>query len=406
MDTDWDDLRESNEFLKLLLENINSAVLIADEKLQIHQFNRVFLQLFDQAGNRVAEKSFGRVSGCVHAVQENKACGETSQCRFCLLRRSLVKTFLEKTPSDKLWLERVFYINGRPVEKFLEFSTRHITFRGRRMILVIIYDVTDIEKQKIELEKKQHQLDLDLQAAAGIQRSLLPKCCPTRRNVRLAWKFEPSGQVGGDIFNLCETGPGRLGVYMLDVCGHGVSAAMISVTVSQFLQSLGAADAENAVFPEPAAVLNRLNREFPFERFDSYFTIIFVDLDLRSGGMIYSCAGHPPPILLPPAGEPEVLGRHGPVIGLDPATAFRQFHRRLRPGDRLVLYTDGILDVRNAEGVLFGRKRLNAVLQAAGGEPSDRLADRVYAAVKDFGGGRRPEDDLSLMVVEYTGHQG
>lgn len=403
MDTDWDDLKESNEFLKLLLENINSAVLIADEHLQIHQFNRVFLQLFDQAGNRTAEKSFGRISGCVHAVQENKACGETSQCRFCLLRRSLVKTFLEKTPCDKLWLERVFYINGRPVEKYLEFSTRHITFRGRKMILVIIYDVTDLEKQKIELEKKQHQLDLDLQAAAGIQQSLLPKCCLTRANVRLAWKFEPSGQVGGDIFNLCEPSPGRLAVYMLDVCGHGVSAAMISVTVSQFLQSLGAPEGGAGAFPEPAAVLNRLNREFPFERFDSYFTIIFVDIDLYGGEMRYSCAGHPPPILLPRAGDPEVLKQHGPVIGLDEDAAFDQHRRRLRPGDRLVLYTDGLVDVANGAGELFGRQRLHAALQAARREPIARLADRVYDTVKGFGGGRRPEDDLSLMVVEYTG---
>lgn len=403
MDTDWDDLKESNEFLKLLLENINSAVLIADEHLQIHQFNRVFLQLFDQAGNRTAEKSFGRISGCVHAVQENKACGETSQCRFCLLRRSLVKTFLEKTPCDKLWLERVFYINGRPVEKYLEFSTRHITFRGRKMILVIIYDVTDLEKQKIELEKKQHQLDLDLQAAAGIQQSLLPKCCLTRTNVRLAWKFEPSGQVGGDIFNLCEPSPGRLAVYMLDVCGHGVSAAMISVTVSQFLQSLGAPEGGAGAFPEPAAVLNRLNREFPFERFDSYFTIIFVDIDLYSGEMRYSCAGHPPPILLPREGDPEVLKQHGPVIGLDADAAFGQHRRRLRPGDRLVLYTDGLVDVANGAGELFGRQRLHAALQAARREPIARLADRVYDTVKGFGGGRRPEDDLSLMVLEYTG---
>jgi len=403
MDTDWDDLKESNEFLKLLLENINSAVLIADEHLQIHQFNRVFLQLFDQAGNRTAEKSFGRISGCVHAVQENKACGETSQCRFCLLRRSLVKTFLEKTPCDKLWLERVFYINGRPVEKYLEFSTRHITFRGRKMILVIIYDVTDLEKQKIELEKNQHQLDLDLQAAAGIQQSLLPKCCLTRANLRLAWKFEPSGQVGGDIFNLCEPSPGRLAVYMLDVCGHGVSAAMISVTVSQFLQSLGAPEGGAGAFPEPAAVLNRLNREFPFERFDSYFTIIFVDIDLYSGEMRYSCAGHPPPILLPRAGDPEVLKQHGPVIGLDEDAAFDQHRRRLRPGDRLVLYTDGLAAVANGAGELFGRQRLHAALQAARREPIARLADRVYDTVKGFGGGRRPEDDLSLMVLEYTG---
>jgi sigma-B regulation protein RsbU (phosphoserine phosphatase) len=150
-------------------------------------------------------------------------------------------------------------------------------------------------------------------------------------------------------------------------------------------------------------VLTRLNREFPFERFDSYFTIIFVDIDLQSGDMRYSCAGHPPPILLPRQGDLEVLGRHGPVIGLDEGAAFHQHPRRLRPGDRLVLYTDGLVDVANGAGELFGRQRLHAALQAARREPVAAMADRVYDAVKGFGGGRPPDDDLSLMVVEYTG---
>lgn len=75
-------LKESSEFMNLLLDNINSAVLIADEKFRIHQFNKGFLNLFDRATDRLDDHSFGQVTGCVNAVQENKSCGETSKCRF------------------------------------------------------------------------------------------------------------------------------------------------------------------------------------------------------------------------------------------------------------------------------------------------------------------------------------
>ena len=84
-----DDLKESNEFLNLIFENINSAILIADENMRVHQFNKSFLSLFDHAADRIIESSFGQVSGCVNAVKENKSCGGTSQCRFCVLRKTL-----------------------------------------------------------------------------------------------------------------------------------------------------------------------------------------------------------------------------------------------------------------------------------------------------------------------------
>jgi phosphoserine phosphatase RsbU/P len=145
-----------------------------------------------------------------------------------------MQTLLEKVPVDRVWLNRVFYINNRPVEKFMQFSTRFIKFHGRKMILVLIYDVTDIEIQKIELQKKQAQLDIDLAAAAEIQKSLLPDVVPTSERMKMAWKFEPSGKIGGDIFNIHYPEKNKIGLYMLDVCGHGVSAALIAVAVSQF----------------------------------------------------------------------------------------------------------------------------------------------------------------------------
>ena len=229
------DLRESNTFLNLLLDNIDSAVLIADENMQIHQFNRSFLDLFDRATDQPVDNSFGRIAGCVNAVVENRPCGETSQCRFCSIRRSLLEALVDEAPVDRRRLERRFFIDGQPVTKYLEFSARPIQFQGRRMILVILYDITELETQKRGLEAKQAQIDRDLKAAAGIQQSLLPHKVPEIPGIRAAWQFEPCDRVGGDIFQIHQTGPDTISAYVLDVCGHGVSAALVAVTVSQFL---------------------------------------------------------------------------------------------------------------------------------------------------------------------------
>ena len=130
------DLRESNEFLNYLLDNMGAAVLIADENYQIHQFNDSFLDLFDSAAAVSTMKSFGEVSGCVNAVKENKACGETSACAGCVLRHSLIQTLVADAPVNRKPLDRIFYIRGRAVQKYLRFTTRRIVYRGRTMILV------------------------------------------------------------------------------------------------------------------------------------------------------------------------------------------------------------------------------------------------------------------------------
>ncbi|MEW6672802.1 MAG: PP2C family protein-serine/threonine phosphatase [Thermodesulfobacteriota bacterium] len=396
------DLRESNAFLNLLLDNINSAVLIADENLQIYQFNSFFLKLFDPSDLRVAEKSFGAITGCINSVNENRPCGKSSRCAACILRQSIVKTMTQKVPVDNVRLERIFYINGVPTEKYLEFSTRHIDFQGRRMTLVIIYDITDIEKQKIVLQQKQNLLDLDLKAAAGIQKSLLPESSPRIPNIHVAWKFEPCERIGGDIFNIHYPDEKHIGFYMLDVCGHGVSAALISVAVSQFLQNIRILADDDGLVP-PEHVLNSINRAFPFERFDSYFTIIYMTIDLFDGCLTYSCAGHPPPVLLRNDRTLEILDRHGPVIGLSRNAPFGQARRQLQRGDRVVLYTDGILEISNPVEDHYGKNRFYKILKVHKGETAPALANAIYNSVKKFGKGKKPDDDLSILVIEYTG---
>ncbi len=403
MQTDLKDLKESNEFLNLLLDNIDSAVLIADENFQIFQVNNFFLELFDSATESVVEKRFGAVSGCVHAVKENLPCGETSACKNCVLRQSVMQTLLEKVPADRVALNRVFYIHNKPVEKYMQFSTRFIMFHGRKMILVLIYDVTDIEIQKIELQKKQTQIDIDLAAAAEIQKSLLPDTVPTSERMKIAWKFEPSGKIGGDIFNVHYPEKNKIGLYMLDVCGHGVSAALIAVAVSQFFTSKTNLLGEQSTIQAPEKVLCNLNRVFPFERFDSFFTIIYMTIDNLTGMLTYSCAGHPPPIIVRMDNRLEILDKHGPVIGAQKNRLYGQEQKQLSAGDKIVLYTDGILDLCDKAGEFFGKKRFLEILQKHGRKHPEQLVETIYSEARTYCSGKEIDDDISILVVEYNG---
>jgi sigma-B regulation protein RsbU (phosphoserine phosphatase) len=318
------DLNEANNFLNLLLDNINSAVLIADEDLHIFRFNKSFLNFFEESEQKIAGESLGRAMGCIHTLDDNKPCGETSYCESCLIRQSLIKTMLEKIPVDKKRLEKIFYIDGKPQKKILEISTRYISYNKRKMVLIIFYDVTDIERHRIELYKKQIQLDKDLEAAAGIQKSLLPDSSSDISNIKFAWQFEPCNKIGGDIFNSCYPDKDHMCFYMLDVCGHGVSAALISVAVSQCLKGRRYQSIDESGITSPKTVLNNLNQAFPFERFDSYFTIIYMVIDHVHGTLAYSCAGHQPPILIHGDRSLEVLDQHGPAIGLSHEQPHRQ----------------------------------------------------------------------------------
>ncbi|MFZ5569676.1 MAG: SpoIIE family protein phosphatase [Thermodesulfobacteriota bacterium] len=402
METELRELRDSNEFLNILLDNINSAVMIADENLRIFRVNRSFLGLFDGTADQTVGKTYGQAMGCIHTHREGRACGETSHCETCLVRNSLIKAAMENIPADRVRIEKTFIINGRQQIKIFEFTTRRIHYQDRNMILMMFYDITEIERQRLELIAKQRQLDSDLEAAAGIQRSLLPVRLPKLAHFDFAWCFEPCKSIGGDIFNVMFLSETRVAVFMIDVCGHGVSAALVAVAVSQFFQNRNPFIANRMGVIPPDQVLNRLNRTFPFSRFDTFFTIVYLVINLTEASVEYSCAGHPPPILLRQDGDMTPLAAKGPVIGSDVAISYPREKIWLNPGEKLILYTDGILENQDAEGRLFGQKRFQEALAQRSSEGIQRMVDGVYQAAKQFSLDKGFEDDVSLLGIAYN----
>jgi sigma-B regulation protein RsbU (phosphoserine phosphatase) len=401
LQTDLQNLKESNEFLNLLLDSINSVILIVDENLQIHQFNKSFHSLFGRATERVDDHSFGQITGCVNSVEENKSCGATSQCQLCVLRKSFLQTFLGDFPIERRRLERVFYIEGVPVLKYLEFSSRLIKYHSRKMVLVIIYDITKIEQKKRELERKQEQIDIDLEVAGEIQKSLLPHESIEIENTITAWRFEPCHKVGGDIFQIYTISNEQISVYALDVCGHGVPAAFVALTISQFLQSLHNRMRLTGKFFTPETVMDRLEKEFPMERFDCFFSIVYATINIRTGHLVYSNAGHMPPLILGCSGNLEILKHHGPVIGTGLGSPFDQKEQKLNQGDRFLLYTDGLIENFGKDDESIGKDLFYKTLNELHRQPIKHMVDGVFDRSSKLRGEISPTDDMSLLAIEY-----
>jgi len=262
-----------------------------------------------------------------------------------------------------------------------------------------------------ELLLKQKNLDEDLQAAAAIQQTLLPQKKKEVEGINIAWKFVPCDRIGGDIFNVVQLDENHLAFYIVDVSGHGVPGAMVTVSVSQVLQPhSGYLKRKLEHFPfyeivSPVAVLRKLDEEYPLERFNKYFTIFYLVLDIRQGRIIYSNAAHPPPVLLRQNGELELLEQGGTIIGMDGIIPFEEEEKYLLPGDKIIFYTDGVTEYLNPERNFWGTERFYDALTKVKQEPVGSILDYIYHALQDFGQHARVEDDISLLGLEFIAAQ-
>lgn len=262
-----------------------------------------------------------------------------------------------------------------------------------------------------ELEEKQKRLEEDLKAGAVIQASLIPSPTSQIEGTDTAWIFKPCDRVGGDLFNFFRLDETRWSIYIFDVSGHGVPAAMVSVSLSQmlrpkvgFLLKKSITPPPHYIITPPAEVLTLLDREYPLERFDKFFTMAYMVFDVRSGLLSYSIAAHPPPIVVHADGAWELLVEGGTIVGMGGILPFEEGQRVLKPGDRVFLYTDGIVEYGEPGQATFGQERLCTLLASLRGLSLPEGVSRVLGEVMAFGKNLPPGDDITLMGFEYKGY--
>ncbi|WP_068467385.1 SpoIIE family protein phosphatase [Candidatus Protochlamydia phocaeensis] len=262
----------------------------------------------------------------------------------------------------------------------------------------------ELKEKNAELVEKQKYLDEDLQVAASIQSSLLPSKQLKINDLDINWVCSPCNLVGGDIFNIIPINEALVAFYILDVSGHGVHSAMVAVSISQFFHQYSGFLAESTInkLASPKAIMDELNKEFPFERFNEFFTIFYMVLNVQTRALSYTSGGHPPAILLHCRRQLELLSGEDSAIGINPVeSACHAETIFLEEGDKIVLYTDGIIEYSNQDCDLYGEERFCALLESVKHRSSAEIVEAVCLDLKAFSKDKPPLDDISLMVIGY-----
>ena len=249
-------------------------------------------------------------------------------------------------------------------------------------------------RQTLERDQQLNDIQKELEVARRIQLSILPAEFPSSANFRVAARYVPMTSVAGDFYDFIVADDTRAGLLIADVSGHGVPAALIASMVKL------AATTQRANAADPSGLLSGMNAALCGNTQNQFVTAAYVHLDSASRELRYSAAGHPPMLLLR-EGKVMDVAENGLMLAAFDFATYSTTAQPLEPGDRLLLYTDGIVEAASASGEFFGQESLRSLLrQTSGTAPAD-AADRIIATVQKWAASQ--DDDLTVLVCDYMG---
>jgi sigma-B regulation protein RsbU (phosphoserine phosphatase) len=253
----------------------------------------------------------------------------------------------------------------------------------------------------LHVQREKQRLDDELRIAREIQKSLLPVHPPAIPLLDIAAVCEPAREVGGDYYDFFVVGPRQVGVLIADVSGKGTSAALYMAELKGLMLALS----QTQRSPRRLLIdVNRLLADHLDNR--SFITMTYVVVDLDAGTLTSARAGHTP-LIVASAGRTDVVTSDGMVLGLRLPGAGARFEqllaedrRPVRPGDAIVLYTDGVTEAMDGEGELFGDAALTRAVTSHQALDATALRDHLVDAVKAFVGEAEPHDDMTMVVLK------
>jgi sigma-B regulation protein RsbU (phosphoserine phosphatase) len=253
-----------------------------------------------------------------------------------------------------------------------------------------------IRAHKAALERAAVQRDLDL--ARELQGGLLPKVFPTREEapgIELFARLEPAKEVSGDLYDFFTIEPGKMCFVVGDVSGKGIAAGIFMAVTRTLIRA-------NAVpGRSPLEIMNRVNAQLAKENQASLFvTMILGIVDTATGRMVYGQGGHNPPILVPAQGKPTYEPAGGMPLGVFEDAKFGERELHLKPGETLLVYTDGVTEAMNQAKDLFGEDRLEKAVTGVADLSPEKIAERVIEQVEGFVLEAERSDDITLLAIQ------
>jgi sigma-B regulation protein RsbU (phosphoserine phosphatase) len=264
-----------------------------------------------------------------------------------------------------------------------------------------------IEQRTGQMKLMNNKLLEDLEVARGIQKSLLPVFLPDTEEISFNAVYLPTDRLSGDFYDVFNLDEQHIGFYVCDVSGHGVPAAMLTVFLKQCVDNIVETDRFKGTLSSPSVLLRQVYDAFNHSKFkdDVYIVLIYCIYDRDEKKLTCSSAGmNVMPLLESYAGNISKVEMKGfPICKLsDVCTAeFNDYDVRVQNGDRLYLYTDGLSEARNSEGAVYTESRLMKLLAENRGRKLFELSSLIMDDLIDFSDGKKMEDDVTLLAVEF-----
>jgi len=283
----------------------------------------------------------------------------------------------------------VLYMDSRVVAADLAGGNREL------LQTLAIEASTVLENARLlEEERAKQQMEEELRLARTIQQSLLPGKLPSGGWLAASGSSVASHEVGGDYYDVSVVNPHCWSAVVADVSGKGVSSALLASLLQGAL--ITATDHTEAM----SRRIDRLNR-FLIDRTggEKYATVFYALLD-RSGRFCYVNAAHCPPLIVRANGERLELEASGMPVGLVATAEFPVMEQHLAPGDKVVIYTDGVTEAQNSEGQFFGKRRMRDIVEAHAADSCAAIHDAIQGGVAAFTEGAPQSDDITVLVLE------
>ncbi len=260
-----------------------------------------------------------------------------------------------------------------------------------------------LESLNKELQRKNDQIQADLQSAKKIQEALLPKEFSQCKNLDVQFYYQASNTVGGDFINIFKIDGNRVGFYIADVSGHGVTSALVTVFIREQINNiLKKLDSTKLT---PAKILRQLNKNFNKEDFfmenGIYLTIFCGFIDLNNYQLYYASAGHHAlPLIIESNGNITELDDLGVAIGFMDDFEYENSEIKLDHNQRIFLHTDGIIEMANENNELFGMNRLKNFLKQNTGSNGNEVLENLVKDALAFSTSSEPQDDIALILLD------
>lgn len=289
------------------------------------------------------------------------------------------------------------------VDDFLTKDNDPTLLKARiRVASRLVHHAREQQKQHCILKEINNRIQEDLKAAADAQRQLLPEIHRAIGGVHVASAFVPSAMVSGDMFGCFELPQNMLGVYAVDVSGHGIHASLLSVAIGHVITPEffcnAACDTEGK--PDPAGLVAHLNQRFSAADNDDYFTMFCAIINTVTGQMDFCQAGYPSPTYLGANGQATCVGEGGFPVGMFPHFSYENDVFSFEEGGSLVLCSDAAGEAENEQGTPFGNAPLRDFIAKNHLIDTDELPNIIVQELRKWRGNRALEDDLTVVALK------